>query len=98
MRSCPWRWCCPRSRPTHLERRDGAEASLDILPEVERFARSGYLVHLAAGLKNDAEIDKTLARYTGLAPDVIRDRPEPGVDAHLRARVREGRPARAQPL
>ena len=63
----------PSLTATHLERRDGAEASLDILPEVERFARSGYLVHLAAGVRNDAEIDKTLARYTGLAPDVIRD-------------------------
>jgi carboxypeptidase C (cathepsin A) len=63
----------PSIAATHLERRDGAEASLDILPEVERFARTGYLVHLAAGLKNDTEIDKALARYTGLAPDVIRD-------------------------
>src|SRR5436190_13201992 len=63
----------PSLAATHLERRDGAEASLDILPEVERFARSGYLVHLAAGVRNDAEIDMTLARYTGLAPDVIRD-------------------------
>jgi carboxypeptidase C (cathepsin A) len=39
---------------------------------VERFARGGYLVHMAAGLKADAEIDRTLARYTGLATDVIR--------------------------
>ena len=62
----------PSIAATHLERRDGAEAPLDILPEVERFARSGYLVHLASGLKGDAEIDRTLARYTGLAPDVIR--------------------------
>jgi carboxypeptidase C (cathepsin A) len=63
----------PSLTVTHLERRDGPEAPLEILPEVERFARSAYLVHLAAGRKNDAEIDKTLARYTGLAPDVIRD-------------------------
>jgi carboxypeptidase C (cathepsin A) len=62
----------PSIAATHLERRDGAEASLDILPEVERFARSGYLVHLATGLRNDAEIDRTLARYTGLTPEVIR--------------------------
>jgi carboxypeptidase C (cathepsin A) len=63
----------PSIAATHLERRDGAEGSLDILPEVERFARSGYLVHLAAGKRNDAEIDRMLARYTGLAPDVVRD-------------------------
>jgi carboxypeptidase C (cathepsin A) len=62
----------PSIAATHLERRDGAEGSLEILPEVERFARTTYLVHLAAGMKNDPEIDRTLARYTGLAPDVIR--------------------------
>ena len=63
----------PSIAATHLERRDGAEGSLAILPEVERFARSGYLVHLAAGVKNDADIDRTLANYTGLPPDVVRD-------------------------
>ena len=62
----------PSIAATHLERRDGAGASFDILPEVERFARSSYLVHLASGLRKDAEIDRTLARYTGLPPDVIR--------------------------
>jgi carboxypeptidase C (cathepsin A) len=62
----------PSIAATHLERRDGAEGSLDILPEIERFARSTYLVHLAAGQKPDAEIDRTLARYTGLTADTIR--------------------------
>src|SRR5262245_4489596 len=57
---------------THLERRDGAEGSLDILPEVERFARSTYLVHLAAGQTPDADIDRALARYTGLTSETIR--------------------------
>jgi carboxypeptidase C (cathepsin A) len=63
----------PSITATHLERRDGPQGSLDILPEVERFARTGYLVHLAAGMKGDAEIDRTLARYTGLSADLIRD-------------------------
>src|SRR5262245_6586843 len=62
----------PSIAATHLERSDGAEGSLDILPEIERFARSTYLVHLAAGKKPDAEIDRTLARYTGLAAETIR--------------------------
>jgi carboxypeptidase C (cathepsin A) len=62
----------PSLAAAHLERRDGLQAPLDILPEIERFARDRYLVHLAAGLKGDAEIDRTLARYTGLPPDVIR--------------------------
>ena len=62
----------PSLAAAHLELRDGLQASLDTLPEVERFARERYLVHLASGLRNDPEIDRTLARYTGLAPDVIR--------------------------
>jgi carboxypeptidase C (cathepsin A) len=63
----------PSIAATHLERRDGPDGSLATLPDVERFARSAYLVHLAAGMKNDADIDRTLANYTGLAPDLIRD-------------------------
>ena len=63
----------PSIAATHLERRDGPAGSLEILPEVERFARSGYLVHLAAGVKGNAEIDRTLARYTGLPATPIRD-------------------------
>jgi carboxypeptidase C (cathepsin A) len=62
----------PSLAAAHLELRDGLQASLDILPEVERFAGDRYLVHLAAGLKNDAEIDRTLARYTGLPTELIR--------------------------
>ena len=62
----------PSLAAAHLELRDGLQASLDMLPEVERFAGDRYLVHLAAGLKNDAEIDGTLARYTGLPTELIR--------------------------
>jgi carboxypeptidase C (cathepsin A) len=68
----PMALALPSIAATHLERRDGAEGSLDILPEVERFARSTYLVHLAAGQKPDAEIDRALARYTGLSAETIR--------------------------
>jgi carboxypeptidase C (cathepsin A) len=62
----------PSIAATHLELRDGPQGSLDSLPEVERFARERYLVHMAAGLKNDAEVEAALARYTGLPADVIR--------------------------
>jgi carboxypeptidase C (cathepsin A) len=68
----PMALALPSIAATHLERRDGAEGSLEILPEVERFARSTYLVHLAAGQKPDAEIDRALARYTGLSAETIR--------------------------
>src|SRR5204862_1587069 len=56
----------------HMERRDGVQGSLDSLREVEQFARTSYLVHLASGLKGNAEIDRTLARFTGLTPELIR--------------------------
>ena len=62
----------PSLAAAHLELSDGLQASLDILPEVERFAGDRYLVQLAAGLKSDAEIDRTLSRYTGLPTELIR--------------------------
>jgi len=62
----------PSLAVAHWEMRDGANGPLAELGEVEHFARSTYLVHLTAGLAADAEIDGALARYTGLAPEVIR--------------------------
>jgi carboxypeptidase C (cathepsin A) len=62
----------PSLAASHLEMRDGPQADFASLEQVERFARDRYLVHLASGLKNDAEMDRILAGYTGLAPDVIR--------------------------
>jgi carboxypeptidase C (cathepsin A) len=62
----------PSLAATHLELRDGPAGSLDTLPEIERFARGRYLVHLASGLRNDTEIERDLGRYTGLAADVLR--------------------------
>jgi carboxypeptidase C (cathepsin A) len=61
----------PSLSASHLEMQGGLDASYDSLPEVERFARTGYLVHLASGLRNDPEIDRTLSRYTGLKPETI---------------------------
>jgi carboxypeptidase C (cathepsin A) len=62
----------PSLAATHLEMRDGANGPLESLAEVERFARGSYLLHVSAGLNNNAEIDAQLARYTGLDPDVIK--------------------------
>ena len=62
----------PSLAAANLELRDGLAVSLDALPQVEQFARGPYLVHLAAGLRNDADINAQLARHTGLAPEVIR--------------------------
>ena len=88
----------PSIAATHLERRDGAEGSLAILPEVERFARSGYLVHLAAGVE-ERRGHRPHARALHRAAAGRDPRPdEPGVGAHLHARIREARRPRAQPL
>jgi carboxypeptidase C (cathepsin A) len=64
----------PSIAATHFEVRDGADGSLEALAEVERFARTRYLVHLASGVTTDPEINETLVRYTGLPIDVIRRR------------------------
>jgi len=61
----------PSITATHLERRDGPDGPLDLLPEVERFARTDYLTHLAAGRKGNRDIDRALARYTGLSAELI---------------------------
>ena len=61
----------PSMAAAHFEMRDGVDASQEGLQEVEQFARTTYLVHLAAGLKASAEIDSLLVRYTGLPLEVI---------------------------
>jgi carboxypeptidase C (cathepsin A) len=62
----------PSLAVAHWEMRDGAAGALAELAQVEHFSRSTYLVHLTAGLADDAEIDGALARYTGLSPEVIK--------------------------
>jgi carboxypeptidase C (cathepsin A) len=61
--------------------RDGVNASLDGLREVEQFSRTAYLLHLASGLRSDAEIDDKLSRYTGL-PVKLTERNGSRVTAH----------------
>jgi carboxypeptidase C (cathepsin A) len=62
----------PSLAVANWELRDGPGGSLEPLAEVERFARGDYLLHLTAGISDDAKIDAALARYTGLAADVIK--------------------------
>lgn len=49
----------------------GAADLEKIVAEAEVFARSRYLVHLAAGIKDDPEINAELARLTGLSVEHI---------------------------
>jgi carboxypeptidase C (cathepsin A) len=50
---------------------DGPEAPLDAVREAESYALTGYLVHLAGGMKPDAAVVSALVRFTGLDADVI---------------------------
>ncbi len=61
----------PSLAAAHLELRDGPGGSLDQLAEVERFARTDYLLHLTSGVRNDPKIDAELVRYTGLGADAV---------------------------
>jgi carboxypeptidase C (cathepsin A) len=61
----------PSIAATNLELRDGLNGSLDILGEIETFARTGYLLHLASGMRRDDGIIDLMERYTGLDRDII---------------------------
>lgn len=61
----------PSLAAANLEMRDGPSGSLDLLADVERFARTDYLLRLASGFSSDPEMDRKLAAYTGLPVDVI---------------------------
>ncbi len=61
----------PSVAASNLEIKEGASASFDILPEIETFARTGYLLHLSAGMREDDGVTTLLERYTGLERDTI---------------------------
>ncbi len=61
----------PSIAASNLELRDGIAGSLDSLGEVESFARTGYLLHLAAGVRTDDSTVELLERYTGLERDTL---------------------------
>jgi carboxypeptidase C (cathepsin A) len=59
----------PSLAATHAEL--GGDQRFAARTEVEQFARTQYLLHLTAGSKANAEIDRALTRYTGLGLEVI---------------------------
>lgn len=61
----------PSIAASNLELKDGPNAPFETLGEVEAFARTGYLLHLAAGLHQDDGVTSLLERYTGLNRDTI---------------------------
>jgi carboxypeptidase C (cathepsin A) len=61
----------PSLAAAHIELRDGLDAPLEAVREAEAFARAGYLVHLVSGARADREIDRMLARFTGLPAETI---------------------------
>ena len=61
----------PSIAAANIELKDGKNASFDGLGEVEAFARTGYLLHLAAGMQQDDGVASLLERYTGLERAVI---------------------------
>ena len=97
MRCSPWRWCCPRSRP-----RIWSAATVRRLPRYSagsRALRALGLSRAPGGGPQERRRDRPHARALHRAGAGRDPRsPEPGLDAHLHARVREGRRARAQPL
>ncbi len=67
----PLSFALPSLTAANAEMRDGPEAPLDLVHEAGSYALSGYLVHLAAGLKQDGADVQALAKFTGLDPDII---------------------------
>ena len=61
----------PSIAAANIELKGGKNASFDGLGEVETFARTGYLLHLAAGMRQDDGVNGLLERYTGLDKAVI---------------------------
>jgi carboxypeptidase C (cathepsin A) len=61
----------PSLAAAHLELTGGMGVSFDTLDEVEGFARTTYLVHMAAGQLPDPDIDRALSRYVGLPADLM---------------------------
>ncbi len=61
----------PSLTAANVEMREGPDAPLDLVREAESYALTGYLVHIAAGLKPDSAEISTLAKFTGLDPDIV---------------------------
>lgn len=67
----PFTFALPSLAAAHMEMRDGPNAPLDGLFEAETYARTTYLLHLAAGVKQDDAANAMLAKLTGLDLDLV---------------------------
>ena len=70
----PWALSLPSFAAVHFEKQGVTDPEMlaSRLHEVERFALTDYLVYLAAGrLAGSAEVNASLAAYTGLPPELI---------------------------
>jgi carboxypeptidase C (cathepsin A) len=55
----------------HFEIEAGMRPDAGMVKEIEAFARGRYIGHLTAGMRDDPQINETLARFTGLPVDRI---------------------------
>jgi carboxypeptidase C (cathepsin A) len=70
-----WMLPLPSLAAVNLERQGvtGREALETRLRDIERFARTDYLVFLAAGMQAPSDaLTESLVRFTGLSPDLVR--------------------------
>ncbi len=67
----PLTFALPSLTAANIEMREGPEAPLDTVRDAENYALTGYLVHIAGGLKQDSAVESALAKFTGLDPDII---------------------------
>jgi carboxypeptidase C (cathepsin A) len=67
----PLTFALPSLTAANLEMKEGPKAPQDLVHEAESYARTGYLLHLAEGLKRDDAVIAALAKFTGLDPDII---------------------------
>ena len=67
----PPSFALPSLAAAAIELRDGLGAPLEPVREAEDYARTAYLVHLAAGIKQDDSVVAALARFTGLDAGIV---------------------------
>jgi carboxypeptidase C (cathepsin A) len=67
----PLTFALPSLTAANSEIRGGLDAPLDAVPGAEIFARTGYLMHLAEGLKRDDAVIWALSKLTGLDSEIV---------------------------
>jgi carboxypeptidase C (cathepsin A) len=67
----PLTFALPSLTAANSELRGGLDAPLDAVAGAEIFARTGYLMHLAEGLKRDEAVISALSKLTGLDHEIV---------------------------